>query len=443
MQVVLTVKEGPHQGKAFSFEKHDTFIVGRADYAHFRLSKDDRYFSRAHFMVEVNPPLCRLLDMDSRNGTFVNKRQVSEVDLNDGDLIQGGKTVIHVAIHGDGDESNVKHPSSAPSSDDDAATQVYDGAQTKPDAAEASSPTSLPASAPPSTPADRNLEPTMQLIGATGRIGDYRLIKELGRGGMGVVYQAVRETDGQVVAIKTIRPQGYASSRDMERFLREARILCELNHPNIVKFFELREENGQLCFAMEYVPGVDSARLLASTGPLPVSRATRIVCQLLEALQYAHDRQFVHRDIKPGNLLLMSSDDGQDRVKLADFGLARVYQSSKLSGLTLQGETGGSFAYIAPEQITNYRESKPATDLYATAATLYNLLTGEYVFDLPKKMSERVLMILQETPVLITNRRGDLPPALAAAIHQGLSRNPQDRQPSAAAMREALLPFTI
>ena len=101
MKVQLSVVAGPHQGRSFTFEEHDTFIVGRASYAHFRLSKKDAYFSRAHFMVEINPPLCHLMDMASSNGTFVNKKKVREAHLKNGDLIQGGDTEIRVEIEKD------------------------------------------------------------------------------------------------------------------------------------------------------------------------------------------------------------------------------------------------------------------------------------------------------------------------------------------------------
>src|SRR5829696_4558120 len=98
MEVTLRVIEGPHQGRTFTFNQHETFIVGRSPNAHFRLSLKDRYFSRHHFMIEVNPPSCRLMDMASTNGTLVNRRKVTTIDLHDGDVIRGGQTVIKVAI---------------------------------------------------------------------------------------------------------------------------------------------------------------------------------------------------------------------------------------------------------------------------------------------------------------------------------------------------------
>src|SRR5262249_39332353 len=144
-------------------------------------------------------------------------------------------------------------------------------------------------------------------------------------------------------------------------------------HPNIVAFQEMGESEGRLYFAMDYVRGTDAAALLKEHGPLPVARAVGLVRQMLRALDYAHAKQFVHRDIKPANLLVAGAG-GQETARLADFGLARVYQASQLSGLTMTGDIGGTVAFMAPEQITNYREAKPPVDQYAAAASLYNLL---------------------------------------------------------------------
>jgi eukaryotic-like serine/threonine-protein kinase len=421
MQVTLQVTAGPHQGRTFIFRDHDTFIVGRASYAHFRLEARDKYFSRAHFLIEVNPPLCRLIDMGSTNGTSVNGAKVNEVDLKDGDRIQGGKTVLTVGIERSSDE------------DATAASVGGAGGAVRPGVSETR--------AHDGSPRIVGDHPgTVGAAKAPARIAQYRLVRELGRGGMGVVYLAKRDTDQSYLAIKTIQPKVEITPRDLDRFLREASILEALDHPGIVRFLESGEFEGQVYLAMEYVDGINLSTAIKRSGMLPIARASALICQLLEAIHYAHDRGVLHRDIKPGNVLLSGTAAGE-RVKLADFGLARVYRESRLSGLTLQGEMGGTIAFAAPEQITNFREAKPASDIYSAGATLYMMLTGRHVYDFPNAFNRQVLMILQEEPVQVGSRRPDVPQDLSDVIHQALARKPEERFPNAESMRLALLPF--
>jgi serine/threonine-protein kinase len=257
---------------------------------------------------------------------------------------------------------------------------------------------------------------------------------------MGVVSLALPVRDSLPVALKSVIPAAAASRDNVDRFLREARILQHLDHPHIVSFLEMGQADGQLFFAMDYVAGTDAAHLLKANGPLPVPRAVNLICQLLESLEYAHEHGFIHRDIKPHNLLVSADPQapGRDNVKLADFGLARVYQSSPLSGLTAAGSVGS----MAPEQITTFRESKPPVDQYSAGATLYNLLTGNYVYDFPSKVTEQLMMILLEDPVPILQRRRDLPASLAEIIHRSLARDPKNRFRDVWTMRAALLEFT-
>jgi serine/threonine-protein kinase len=139
--------------------------------------------------------------------------------------------------------------------------------------------------------------------------------------------------------------------------------------------------------------------------------------------------------------MLVTDEGGRETVKVADFGLARLYQVSKLSGVTMKGDVGGSMAYVAPEQITNFRDARPPADQYAAAATLYNLLTNRLIYDLPRGIELQLLKILYEGPVPIQSRRPDVPDALAELIHRGLARRPEDRFADVAAMRAALEAF--
>jgi serine/threonine-protein kinase len=410
MEIVLTVIAGPHQGRTFTFTGHDTFLVGRSRHAHFQLAAKDPYFSRMHFLVEVHPPRCRLTDLGSRNGTYVNNQRVKGADLRDGDEVRAGHTLLRVQVR---------------PTVEDAATGPY-----------------LPASS--AEPLDLAMVAVRPPAGAPQpalpAIAGYRLVRELGRGGMGVVYLAERESDGSQVAVKTIIPAVAASSKQIGRFLREAEILQQLDHPHIVAFRDQGEANGLPYFVMDYVPGTDAARLLKQHGRLPVRAAVRMLCQVLSALEYAHARRFVHRDIKPANLLLTPAE-GRRTLKLADFGLARIYQASQLSGLTLSGDVGGTVSFLPPEQITRYRDVQPPADQYAAAATLYTLLTGRFVYDFDTSEMQPLVLILQEDPVPIQARLPDLSDELAAVIHRALARNPAKRYADAGAFREALLPF--
>ncbi|HWE38849.1 MAG TPA: FHA domain-containing serine/threonine-protein kinase [Isosphaeraceae bacterium] len=448
MRVILTVEAGPHEGREFAFEQHDTFIVGRAKEAHFQLPFKDKFISRFHFIVEVNPPQCCLVDMGSTNGTRVNGKRVERGLLADGDRIAAGKTVLRVTVEGAEAETSAvddgpAHPEveTVPPGADVSATWLAGSTA-------AHHPGEATAAACPvcARPIPSGAGPGLceacrtQAEGEGPKVGGYRVLRELGRGGMGVVALALREADGAPVALKTITPAFAGAPGLVGRFLREAEILRQLDHPNIVAFRELGEADGRLFVAMDYVAGTDAARLLLQHGPLPVARAVGMTCQLLQALDYAHAKRFIHRDIKPANLLV-ARVEGREVVRLADFGLARMYQASRLSGLSFNGQLGGTFGYMAPEQITHLRDARPPVDQYAAAATLYKLLTDHGVYDFPTRLERQISMILQDDPVPIVNRRPDVPPGLAAVIHRGLARDPAARFADVQEMRRALLPF--
>ena len=447
MKVRLTVIEGPQVGTVFEFDQHDTFIVGRAKAAQFRLSEDDNFFSRNHFLVEVNPPLCRIMDLNSTNGTRVNGRTIQTIDLQNGDIIRGGKTKLRVSIGIDAPTPTPKSPlpHQAPRRVSDATivpqnwlgagddlgrntlVQVESDSEKNPVANES---TVIPINRDDPAPEESDE--------ALPEFPGYRTVRTIGRGGMGVVYEAESAVDKSRVAIKMVLPSAMATENDVSRFLREAMILKDLKHPNIVAFRDLNQRNGSLFIVMDYVPGENAERVMkASQQSMPVMRAVKWTIQILDALQHAHERGYIHRDVKPSNTLV-AQKNGEETIYLADFGLSRAYQSSKLSGLTMTGDIGGSTPFMPPEQITNYRNVDPSADQYSAGATLYYFLTGKHVYDFPRETPKQLLMILQEPVVPILSRRSDLPPILVKIMDKSLSRDPGDRFPSAAAFREAL-----
>ncbi len=431
MQVTLTVTDGPHAGKAFAFAERDSFLVGRSKDAHFSLPRDDPYFSRRHFLVEVNPPRCRLLDLKSRNGTHVNGQRVEAIELGDGDAIKAGHTIFRVSV---------LQPAVADTTPSGQLFEVplesADWQSLPPDKHVGASspkfePATLPAPAPNPPVVDVAATPTVvQTVDGAATFGGvavpgYRPVRLLGEGGMGVVYQAVRLADGAAVALKMLKTAPGVGPKQVRRFQREAQILGELRHPNIVGFHEAGAAGLHPYIVMEYVQGTDADAQLRKNGPLPIRTAVDYICQVLDALEYAHARGFVHRDIKPANMLL-EDRGGKTVVRLADFGLARLYEASQLSGVTLPGDQGGTVAYMASEQVTHFRDAVPASDQYAAAASLYHLLTGQYVLDFGTD-KHPLIQILTETAVPIRKRRKDVPAKLAEAIHRALAKEPKQR----------------
>ena len=272
-------------------------------------------------------------------------------------------------------------------------------------------------------------------------IPGYRLVREIGRGGMGVVYLAVRADGARRVAVKTILTPDAVHPSQLAKFLRETAILRQLRHPHIVRYRDGGVTSGGAAFlATDYVHGMDLRRVVKRWGPMTVPNAVRAVRHVLSGLGHAHARGFVHRDLKPSNLLLEVRANRQT-VKVTDFGLARAYHASQLSGLTLAGEVGGTPAFLPPEQILDFRGAAPAADQYAMGATLYNLLCGKFPFDMSGPVATVLARILDEDPVPLLDRRPDLPRPLAQVVHRAMSHSPADRFDSVDHFRVALAQF--
>ncbi|VTT98619.1 serine threonine protein kinase : Protein kinase domain with FHA domain OS=Singulisphaera acidiphila (strain ATCC BAA-1392 / DSM 18658 / VKM B-2454 / MOB10) GN=Sinac_0554 PE=3 SV=1: Pkinase [Gemmataceae bacterium] len=276
------------------------------------------------------------------------------------------------------------------------------------------------------------------LAGGPPVVPGYRVGDELGRGAMGVVYRAVQQSDGETVAIKTILPAIAPYPLVVGRFCREAEILGRFTHPNVVGHRASGAAGPLLYVVMEYVPGEPGAAILDREGPLAPARVLHWAGRILDALAHAHGSGFVHRDVKPGNMLVVAGATGEV-VKVSDFGLARAYESSGLSGLTTDGSAGGTPAIMPPEQVTDFKRVKPAADQYSAAATLYYLLTGSGVYEPTKSAGAMLEQILYADPIPLRPGAPPLPGPFGPVVRRALARDPAARFPDVRAMRRALL----
>jgi serine/threonine-protein kinase len=234
-------------------------------------------------------------------------------------------------------------------------------------------------------------------------LGDYLLQKEIGRGGMGVVYEAVRRSDQKIVAIKMILKGDFATKIERDRFRAEADAAKRLNHPNIVPIYDIGEHEGLPYFCMKLVRGQTLSAAL-TRGPMFSQQAGRIVASLSDAIGYAHEQGVLHRDLKPSNILL----DRDGHPYIVDFGLAKQ-ASSNMTSLTKTGAVIGTPSFMSPEQASGSRGTAGmASDIYSLGAILYNMLTGRPPF-LGATPVETVLMVLEQDPIAprVINHRVD------------------------------------
>ena len=261
--------------------------------------------------------------------------------------------------------------------------------------------------------------------------GDYELLEEIARGGMGVVWKARQTSLHRDVALKMIRAGALASPEEVQRFLREAEAAANLQHPNIVAIHEVGEHNGQHYFSMDYVAGRDLGALVKDA-PLSPHRAARYVKIIAEAIHFAHQRGTLHRDLKPQNVLI----DGADQPRITDFGLAKIMKDD--SRLTQSGVIMGSPSYMPPEQAGGrHGDIGPASDVYSLGAMLYELLTGRPPFGGATPL-DTLLQVLEAEPAAPRRLKADIPPDLETICLKCLEKSPSTRYPTARALAEEL-----
>jgi hypothetical protein len=261
--------------------------------------------------------------------------------------------------------------------------------------------------------------------------GDYELLEEIARGGMGVVWRARQTSLKRDVALKMIRNGALAGPDEVARFLREAEAAANLQHPNIVAIHEVGEHDGQHYFSMDYVAGRDLGTVVKD-GPLSPQAAARYLKIIAEAVHFAHQRGTLHRDLKPQNVLI----DASDQPRVTDFGLAKIMKDD--SRMTQSGVVMGSPSYMPPEQAGGrHSDLGPASDVYSLGAMLYELLTGRPPFRGSTPMAT-LLEVLEAEPTAPRRLKADIPPDLETICLKCLEKSPSARYATARALAEEL-----
>jgi serine/threonine protein kinase len=404
-------------------------MIGRGEDSHFCLPQD-RFFSRHHCILEIAPPQAFIRDLGSTNGTYVNGQRIDSAYLKSGDRIQGGETVLEVEVStGLGEfDSTAKMAASEPSV---VSVQCLN--------------CGIPASVEAMS-ADTKMsylcdDCRERLKNNPQPIPGYQMIRILGKGGMGSVMLGRSETDGRAAAIKTLLPEVAVSEQSVKRFLREIEVASSLQHPNIVGYIEHGTHNGIIYLVTEYIAGMDASRLSKHRGgKLDYTEVVRIIEQTLAALDFAHNRGFVHRDIKEQNILI-HGEYPRSTAKLTDFGLSKSFKETGMSGVTMVGDVAGTIAYMPPEQVRDFKEVRPPSDIYAVGMTAYSLMTGAHALDIAPKagIAETVKAIFEKPIIPINARIPTVPREVAFVIETALAKNVENRWRTAAAMREALL----
>lgn len=461
VQVALTVVEGPAEQLEYVFAERATCVVGRSTDCRIRIPSDNPdaiEVSRHHCLVDINPPDIRVRDFGSLNGTYVNGTEIGrrkegqtpkegaalplrERSLQHGDRITLGPTVLQVNVVDEHGAFDVEAGDVRCSRCELTITGV----------------SAHRGGALVCASCRLDLGACVADLLRTADVGNsdlsaiegYELVRELGRGGQGIVFLARHEPTGELAALKVLLAQVAASPDVRTEFLREMSTVAALRHPNIVTFRDAGESGGQFFFTCDFCDGGSIADLMHKRGtPLPVDTAVRFTLDVLAGLDYAHStplavpghgqvRGLVHRDIKPGNILLTANGSGETTARLADFGLAKAFDLAGLSGHTFTGDYAGTVAFMSRAQLTDFKYAQPAVDVWSTAASLYWMLTGMPPRDFPAG-KEPVLAVLQDDPVPIRERNPHIPKALAQAIDAALVDRPHIAVRTAAELAHSL-----
>ncbi len=461
-KVIIDVSNLKGKKQVFSYEDHDTFMVGRMDDCHVCI-EDDSFLSRHHFILEVNPPNARLQDLGSLNGTYVNNKKVGGrdanetpeealarhsfpwVDLKNGDVITTGDTRFNVIIQLSNAVTGTIRCQKCGRDVSNEAGAVRGGTYVCESCQKS-------ASSSPFELLQQFLEesrigrPTYRKNATStlkygfhqetlAKFSDWDVIKVLGVGLFGSSYLLQHRDNKKMAVLKLMLPKIAASDELKDRFLEETAAIRKIQHPNMVEFYESGYRNGIFYFLMEYC-NIGNLESLRHGGIVKPGDLILSMLQALEPLTQAHSNGFVHRNLKPQNILLHTAEK-KIFVKISDFGLSRSFSLNGLSGMTLTGGAAGSYPYLPRELLVDFKYSRPESDIWSIGATMYNLLTGEF----PRNFShsrDPLDVILHGDIIPIGSRNSSIPKEMAEIIDRAVRNNPADRYKHAGEMLSAL-----
>jgi pSer/pThr/pTyr-binding forkhead associated (FHA) protein len=439
-KVTLTITQGKLAGKEYKFDSRSTCIIGRNHDCNLQLANEvDMTISRYHCLLDINPPDIRVRDLGSLNGTFVNGKKIGqrkrtqtaqeglklnfpEYDLQDGDEIKIGDILFKIAIDV---EKSAEFTPVKPVEEKEQPNFVN----------------LMNNLLELATNGDKNL----QIISC------YKVVKSLGKGSVGEVFLAENNKVRKFVAIKLMTPAVTGKEQGIRQFMEEAEKTKSLQHPHIVNLLDFGFAQETFFFIMEYCEGGNVWDLMYRSGwRLPIDVAVDIIIQVLDGLSYAHaveiphlkltdrtiekSKGLVHRNLNPNNILITYVND-KVVAKVGDYGLAKAFDLAGLSGQTLTENQMGTPAFIPRQQVLDFQNSRPDVDVWATAACLYNMLTGYFPRDFA---GDPWLAVLQNDPVPILKRNSNIPKKLAEVIDLALVEKPQITFQTAEEFKQAL-----
>lgn len=273
-------------------------------------------------------------------------------------------------------------------------------------------------------------------------LGPYRVLNLLGEGGLSQVFKAHHAVRHRIVALKVLHPELRSNAEIVEQFRREMDVLSRLEHPCFVKALDVEDDSAPHYFAMDYIEGIDLHKLLKWAGPLPIPQACNYTAQAALGLQYAFEQGLVHRDIKPGNLVVTFAGN---EVRILDIGLARLEWALKERGPNEPVKPGtpvlmGTADYIAPEQAQNADSANIRADIYSLGCSLFHVLTGQPPFP-GNSLAKKLMQHQQAPPPSLRQLRPEIPAELELIVQKMMAKNPADRYQTPAGIALALVPF--